>query len=120
MIHHRFYDLTRWKATPISDAGKKQFRKVSRGSAPLQKGLVNLLWIPIVNRAGAMAARRRAARLRAPKRSDWKEMGLADHRRKGHRAGGRWLVGLCLLVLAIFCASASVGNAADVWLSSTT
>ncbi|CCV13463.1 conserved hypothetical protein [Mesorhizobium sp. STM 4661] len=26
MIHHRFYDLAGWKATPISDAGKKQFR----------------------------------------------------------------------------------------------
>ena len=31
MIHHRFYDLTGWKATPISDAGKKQCRKGSTG-----------------------------------------------------------------------------------------
>ncbi|WP_210237198.1 hypothetical protein, partial [Mesorhizobium sp. M3A.F.Ca.ET.174.01.1.1] len=29
VIHHRFYDLAGWKATPISDAGKKWFRSVS-------------------------------------------------------------------------------------------
>lgn len=29
MIHYRFYDLAGWKATPISDAGKKQFRSVT-------------------------------------------------------------------------------------------
>ncbi|WP_188131364.1 hypothetical protein [Mesorhizobium sp. NFR06] len=27
VIQRRFYDLTGWKATPISDAGKKRFRK---------------------------------------------------------------------------------------------
>jgi hypothetical protein len=31
VIHHRFYDLAGWKATPISDAGKKQFRNGSSG-----------------------------------------------------------------------------------------
>ena len=30
MIHYRFYDLAGWKATPISDAGKKQFRNGSQ------------------------------------------------------------------------------------------
>jgi hypothetical protein len=26
VIQRRFYDLAEWKATPISDAGKKRFR----------------------------------------------------------------------------------------------
>jgi len=30
VIHYRFYDLAGWKATPISDAGKKQFRNGSQ------------------------------------------------------------------------------------------
>ena len=29
MIHYRFYDLAAGKATPISDAGKKEFPKGS-------------------------------------------------------------------------------------------
>jgi hypothetical protein len=37
VIHHRFYDLAGWKATPISDAGKKQFRNVSLGFDPHEK-----------------------------------------------------------------------------------
>jgi hypothetical protein len=39
VIHYRFYDLAGWKATPISDAGKKQFRSVSLGSDPCMKRL---------------------------------------------------------------------------------
>jgi hypothetical protein len=37
VIHYRFYDLAGWKATPISDAGKKQFRSVSLGFDPCEK-----------------------------------------------------------------------------------
>jgi hypothetical protein len=37
VIHHRFYDLAGWKATPISDAGKKQFRSVSMARSLREK-----------------------------------------------------------------------------------
>lgn len=37
MIQRRFYDLAWWKATPISDAGKKRFRSVSLGPAFVEK-----------------------------------------------------------------------------------
>lgn len=37
MIHHRFYDLAGWKATPISDAGKKQFRYGSQAPITYEK-----------------------------------------------------------------------------------
>jgi hypothetical protein len=37
VIHYRFYDLAGWKATPISDAGKKQFRSVNLAPALHEK-----------------------------------------------------------------------------------
>ncbi|WP_287062012.1 hypothetical protein [Mesorhizobium sp.] len=37
MIHHRFYDLAGWKATPISDAGKMQFRNGSTALSVREK-----------------------------------------------------------------------------------
>jgi hypothetical protein len=49
VIQRRFYDLAAFIATLFSDAGKCR----AAPETPDKKGLVNLIWIPIVKRDGA-------------------------------------------------------------------
>ncbi|MHA6684257.1 hypothetical protein [Mesorhizobium sp. A556] len=61
VIHHRFYGQAGWKATLFPMPAKRRI-----GCVVAEKGLVNLLWIPIVNQLRADPRWRTAFKKKRP------------------------------------------------------